>query len=398
MKYIIKEIIPNLFKFNFPANDILDFLTNLSEEYKIPNDLFKFLIIYANVSSHTIIKQLPDDEAYNRFSIVNFKKKDEINRKIKLIYNSIPFLTNLDFNNLLLCSKQFNIKFKKKIYSYILKQKNLDNKIRLIIWQNILGVKKLKEKYDYRVILCNAHHPKIKYQIQLDMARTVSLNDENKEENKNKVANILYAVSEVNGDIQYCQGMNYIGNFLFEVFGEEEAFYLFIGLFENTEYPLIIGKNLQRLNIFFYVFKRIIFLFEPELASYLNSCGVDVNFFLPPWFITLFTSSHHYLKPNDDNTKIILRIMDCFITFGWKAMMTMGCSVLHSYENTLINMNYDDMMQFLINDILKSDFFSSKNEDNIKSVLDNIKISKKLIKNIEDEYSLEKKLQENDKK
>ena len=398
MQYIIKDNIPNLFKFNFPANDILDFLTNLSEEYKIPNDLFKFLIIYANVSSHTIIKQLPDDEAYNRFSIVNFKKKDEINRKIKLIYNSIPFLTNLDFNNLLLCSKQFNLKFKKKIYSYILKQKNLDNKIRLIIWQNILGVKKLKEKYDYRVILCNAHHPKIKYQIQLDMARTVSLNDENKEENKNKVANILYAVSEVNGDIQYCQGMNYIGNFLFEVFGEEEAFYLFIGLFENTEYPLIIGKNLQRLNIFFYVFKRIIFLFEPELASYLNSCGVDVNFFLPPWFITLFTSSHHYLKPNDDNTKIILRIMDCFITFGWKAMMTMGCSVLHSYENTLINMNYDDMMQFLINDILKSDFFSSKNEDNIKSVLDNIKISKKLIKNIEDEYSLEKKLQENDKK
>ena len=398
MQYIIKDSIPNLFKFNFPANDILDFLTNLSEEYKIPNELFKFLIIYANVSSHTIIKQLPDDEAYNGFSIVNFKKKDEINRKIKLIYNSIPYLTNLDFNNLLLCSKQFNIKLKKKIYTYILKQQNLDNKIRLMIWQNILGVAKLKEKYDYRVILCNAHHPKIKNQIQLDMARTVSANDENKEENKNKVANILYAVSEVNGDIQYCQGMNYIGKFLFEVFGEEEAFYLFVGLFENTEYPLIIGKNLQRLNIFFYVFKRIISLFEPELASYLNSCGVDVNFFLPPWFITLFTGSHHYLQPNDDNTKIILRIMDCFITFGWKAMMAIGCAVLHSYETTLINMNYDDMMQFLINDILKSDFFSSKNEDNIKAVLDNIKISKKLIKNIEDEYSLEKKLQENIKK
>ena len=398
MQYIIKDSIPNLFKFNFPANDILDFLTNLSEEYKIPNELFKFLIIYANVSSHTIIKQLPDDKAYNGFSIVNFKKKDEINRKIKLIYNSIPYLTNLDFNNLLLCSKQFNIKLKKKIYTYILKQQNLDNKIRLMIWQNILGVAKLKEKYDYRVILCNAHHPKIKNQIQLDMARTVSANDENKEENKNKVANILYAVSEVNGDIQYCQGMNYIGKFLFEVFGEEEAFYLFVGLFENTEYPLIIGKNLQRLNIFFYVFKRIISLFEPELASYLNSCGVDVNFFLPPWFITLFTGSHHYLQPNDDNTKIILRIMDCFITFGWKAMMAIGCAVLHSYETTLINMNYDDMMQFLINDILKSDFFSSKNEDNIKAVLDNIKISKKLIKNIEDEYSLEKKLQENIKK
>ena len=398
MQIIIKDSIPNLFKFNFPANDILDFLSNLSEEYKIPNELFKFLIIYANVSSYTIIKQLPDDEVYNGFSIINFKKKDEISRKAKLIYKSIPYLTNADFNNLLLCSKQFNMKLKKKIYSYILKQKNLDNKIRLMIWQNILGVAKIKEKYDYKVVLCNAHHPKIKNQIQLDMARTVSSDDENKEINKSKVTNILYAVSEVNGDIQYCQGMNYIGQFLFEVFGEEEAFYLFVGIFYNTEYSLIVGKDLQRLNIFFYVFKRLISLFEPELSSYLNSCGVDVNFFLTPWFITLFTGSHHYLKPNDDNTKIILRILDCFITFGWKAMMAMGCSVLHSYENTLISMSYDDMMQFLINDILKSDFFSSKNEDIIKNILDNIKISKKLIKNIEDEYSLEKKLQENNKK
>ena len=316
---------------------------------------------------------------------------------MKLI-NSIPYLTNLDFNNLLLCSKQFNIKFKKKIYSYILKQKNLDNKIRLMIWKNILGVAKIKEKYDYKVILCNAHHPKIKNQIQLDMSRTVSSNDENKEINKTKVTNILYAVSEVNGDIQYCQGMNYIGQFLYEVFGEEEAFYLFVGIFHNTEYSLIIGKDLQRLNIFFYVFKRILSLFEPELASYLKSCGVDVNFFLPPWFITLFTGSHHFLKPNDDNTKIILRIMDCFITFGWKAMMVISCAILHSYENTLINMIYDDMMQFLINDILKSDFFSSKNEENIKNITDNVKISKKLIKNIEDEYNLEKKMEENNKK
>ena len=398
MQYIVKDNIPNLFKFNFPGNDILDFLSNLSEEYKIPNEQFKFLIIYANVSSYTIIKQLPDDEKNKGFSIANFKKKDEINRKIKLIYNSIPYLNYKDFNNLLLCSKQFNIKLKKKIYTYILKQNNLDNKIRLMIWQNILGISKIKAKYDYRVVLCNAHHPKIKYQIQLDMARTVINSDENKEDTKNKVTNILYAVSELNGDIQYCQGMNYIGQFLYDVFGEEEAFYLFVGIFFNTEYSLIMGKDLKRLNIFFYVFKRIISLFEPELSSYLNSCSIDVNFFLPPWFITLFTGSHHYLKPNEDNSKVILRILDNFIIFGWKAMMAVSCAVLHSYENTLINMSYDDLMQFLINDILKSDFFSCKNEDYIKNMLNDIKISKKLIKNIEDEYNLEEKIKENNSK
>ena len=81
--------------------------------------------------------------------------------------------------------------------------------------------------------------------------------------------------------------------------------------------------------------------------------------------------------------------MHYFIIYGWKAMMFIGCADLHSYETTLINMNYDDLMQFLINDILKSVFFSCKKEDNIKNILDNIKISKKLIKNVEDEFTLE---------
>ena len=168
---------------------------------------------------------------------------------------------------------------------------------------------KLKKKYDYKVVLINAHEPKVKTQIELDMSRTVVENEENKEINKAKVVNILYAVSMVNGDIKYCQGMNYIGKFLYEVFGEEDAFYIFVGIFEYTEYSLVIGKDLDKLNIFFHVFKRMISLFEPELASYLNSCGIDVNCFLISWCITLFTGSHHYYKEKEDNSKIILAVL-----------------------------------------------------------------------------------------
>ena len=235
----------------------------------------------------------------------------------------------------------------------------------------------------------------MKTQISLDMSRTVSENEQNKEENKAKVVDIVYAVSMVNGDIQYCQGMHYIGKFLYEVFGEENAFYILVGIFLHTEYSLVIGKDLDRLNIFFYVFQRMISLFEPELSSYLNSCGVEVNCFLIPWCITLFTGSHHYLKEKEDNSKVILRIMDCFFLKGWKGLMEIGCAVLHFNENTLINLGYEEMIQFLINDILKSYFFSNKNENNIKNIMNNKRISKKLIKNIEDEFMLQSKLKGN---
>ena len=404
MSTIIKESIPSLSNFNFPGDDYLDFISELIEEFKISNEFMKFLIIYANVSSYTIIKSL-SNKVKNSFNFNSFQKKDDIHKKIKLLSNAIPYLTNKDYNNLLLVSKEFNQKLKKKVYSYVLKQNNNNHKIRLKIWQNILGINKIKEEYNYTKILdlnmdsnlnisTSSTDDKVKNQIKLDMTRTNVGDSENKDEIKNKITNILYAISKVNDDIRYCQGMNYIGQFLYEIFGEEEAFYIFLGIFKNTEYPLIIGTNLKRINIFFYVFKRLISLFEPELSSHLNGMGIDVNCFLPQWYITLFTGAHQYWKEFEDNTTVITRILDGFIIFGWKTMMSIGCSILHSYENELLNMKYEELMQFLIGDILKSKFFSSKNERIVIECLDNIKISKKLIKNIEDEYNIEAKIKE----
>ena len=143
------------------------------------------------------------------------------------------------------------------------------------------------------------------------------------------------------------------------------------------------------------MFKRIISLYEPELASFLNSSGVDFNFFLPPWFITLFTGSHqHHNKENDDNSNIMIRVLDNFITYGWKSMMEFSCVILHFYETYIMNIKYDQMMQFLINDILKSDFFAQKNMELIEKSLDFYKIKKKLIKNIEAEYKQNMKLKD----
>ena len=84
--------------------------------------------------------------------------------------------------------------------------------------------------------------------------------------------------------------MNFIACVLYETFGEEEAFYIFLSLFRNTEYPIIFAKDLQKLKVFFYVFNRIIQLYEPELSSFLNTRNATAITFLPPWFITLFQS------------------------------------------------------------------------------------------------------------
>ena len=391
MQTIIRENIPIFANFNFPSELCLDLIAELTEEYRVGKDNIKFFVTYFNVSNYTIRKLIPNEKGNSINIYKQFVSISEINKKLKLFKNIVPFLNFKDYNNLLLCSKLFHKKLSKTIYNYILKQKNLSPKIRLSIWHNILGISSLKKEYNYKEVLSKANEKKVKHEIELDVIRTTVGDVENPEETRAQITNVLYAVSQLNGKTKYCQGMNFIVQFLYEKFGEEEAFYIFLSFFKNTDYKLIFEKDLEELKILFYVFRRVLSLLEPELSSYFNRNAVDVNFFVPPWFITLYTSSHQNFKGENDNSQILLRILDNFIVSGLKSLMEVGCVALHSYENVLMSKRYEDMMQFLINDMLRSDFFSKKNTEFVENFFNETKISKKLVKNIEEEFRQEQK-------
>ena len=394
MYLILKKSIENFSNFNFPSIQSLDLISNISREYKLSNEQINYLVIYYKVSNHTIRKLLPHEKNKENNDIIEEINSNEKIRNIKLLSNCIQFLDYKDYNNLLLTSKYYNQRLKKKIYKYILRQENTSIKIRLQIWSNILKIKELKQKYNYREILNNANDPKIKREIDLDVRRT-NVEEAQKDLHKLNITNILYAVSSINFGVKYVQGMNSIVALLYELFGEEEAFYIFLSFFHYTQYIIIFDKNLTKLNEFFYVFNRIISLSEPELSSWFNINGVNVNFFATPWFITLFTGSHQNLRGDKDNKKLLIRIIDNFITSGWKSMMVVGCSLLHSFEQKLMNMKYEDILELLINGMLKSEFFMTENKNNLENYFINVKISKDLIRNIEAEYNFEKML--NDK-
>ena len=391
MQKIIRENIPIFANFNFPSELCLDLIAELTEEYRVGKDNIKFFVTYFNVSNYTIRKLIPNEKGSTINIYKQFTSIPEINKKLKLFKNIVPFLDFKDYNNLLLCSKLFHKKLSKTIYKYVLKQSNLSPKIRLAIWHNLLGISALKKQYNYKEVLSNAKEERVKKEIELDVIRTTVGDVKNPEETRAQITNVLYAVSQLNGNIKYCQGMNFIVQFLYEKFGEEEAFYVFLSFFKNTDYKLIFEKNLEELKILFYVFRRIISLLEPELSSYFNMNGIDVNFFVPPWFITLFTGSHQNFKGENDNSQILLRILDNFIVSGLKSLMEVGCVALHSYENVLMSKKYEDVLSFLINDLLRSDFFSKKNTKFVEKFFNETNISKKLVKNIEEEFRQEQK-------
>ena len=389
---IIQEIIQNSANFNFPTDICIDLVTKLTQEYKINKENMRLFVLYANICSCTVRKKLCSDAKH-----ININNLDNDHELLKIFNLTLPFLEFSDYFNLLRLSKFFNKKLKKKICSQALNIKNDSKNFRLKIWEIFLQISKMKQKYNYHDILKNAKDTKTKDTIILDVNRTSFnyIKSQNEDEAKEKLTNVLYAAAMVNNDIKYCQGMNFLVEFLLEIYEEEETFYIFMSFFENTEYSVIFTKDLLKMKVFFYVFKRIMTLFEPELSNYLNNSGINYDFFLPPWFITLFTGSHqHHNKEEDDNTDLIIKILDNFIIYGWTSMMEFSCAILHLYESHIMNMRYDEVMHFLINDILKSDFFGIKNKDIIIKACSFYKIKKKLVKNIEAEYMQELKIKE----
>lgn len=123
----------------------------------------------------------------------------------------------------------------------------------------------------------------------------------------------MKAVAYKKPDINYCQGMNYIAAFLFEyTLDEEESFFYFLGMVQNTEYGEIFLNELVKLKQFFYILDRLLFIYMPELYFSFKNSGVLTSFFCSPWFITLFTNCYQYVA-DSKNPKILLFVLDCFI-------------------------------------------------------------------------------------
>ena len=135
---------------------------------------------------------------------------------------------------------------------------------------------------------------------------------------------------------------------------------------------------------YFYVFDRLISIYLPDLFVINKSNNIGACFYISPWFITLFT-----MRFQKKQTKLLLRVFDMFILDGWICIIRIGLMMLKYYQKDLVKMKYEELLQFLINELKdKYDFFGNYNYDKFMEMYKEMKIPKGLINNIENEYAL----------
>ena len=183
--------------------------------------------------------------------------------------------------------------------------------------------------------------------------------------------------------------MNFICQFLLEATKDEEkSFNIFSAILCKTKYGDLIRDDFNLMKKYFYVFERLINLYLPELSTLLKQNNVFPSYYISPWFITLFT--HSFIG---NQTKLLLHIFDLFILDGWISIIKIGLMLLKYYQKGLVEMNFEELLNFLINDLKeKYDFFNNNNYEKFLEIYQEIKIPKGLVSNIENEFELEKKI------
>ena len=417
---VIDDYIQHFSNFNYDQKKASKLILELEEKYKFDHSFVTYFMAKLNsnmrINNEDMIKnrnnyekelkQLDYDKLY--FNSSNngrtIKYKRILDQKLRGIIYSLKYLDIKDFSNILALNKHYNKSLTKIIYKNILiKYHNMDIQNHINIWKILLNYSEITKLYDYNKIKKELNIDENNYSnnieemnnskdiIDLDVIRTFF--DIDKEKNQLKISYILKAIRYAKKNVEYCQGMNYIAAFLLNIMNnEEEAFYLFLSIFDDTDYGKLFIKNLENLKKFFYVFSRLLNVLLPELDFYFKDNKIDVSYFVSPWFITLFTNTFQNIK-DKKNPKILLRIFDLFFFSGWKSIIKIGISILINYESTIMNLKFEELLHFLIGNILKSDFFQKENYEQLMQISINFKINNSLISDIESEYEMKKKLE-----
>lgn len=283
---------------------------------------------YKSISSYISLEKQKD--IFHRWfslignNIINEDKKEEMIKNFDYSINKI--LTNI------------SIKHHHKFVNLMID--NPPKSLRIVLWKISIGltqdeIKKRSNYYDY--LLFEPVSFKINEQIKKDLNRTFFHYELYTPQHIQKLYNILKVFSNLDKDIGYCQGINFIVKVILQCtnFNEGDAFSLLTYFFENIRGYFLENFPLLQLNIFIfdYFFKK---LFD-NLFLHFSKVEIPYELWVGKWMQTLYT----IYFPID----ITIRLFDCLLAYDFDFVIFFSLSIVKYYEKDL--MKFSDLSEII---------------------------------------------------
>ena len=413
---VFKTYIMHMSNYDFGLEEAINVIYNIYNYYQFnDNDYINYFLNYNNIYCYSYknnMKKLSANKKKekNKEKIKDIKNKSNnmtykyptkfMNEKSKIIIfkKIFVFLNNKEKVQLMSLNKLYKNAISKKIYEYLLKQKNTSVKTHIEIWKIFLNFRKLKEInkniYDNFKKEINTPETKEKYQkifkiIDSDVNRTEFIHD--KQKGLLATNNILKSLQLYCIENNYCQGINYMAAYLYQnTLDEVDSFFIILSLFTTKKFSSLFQKGMSKLKTYFNLIDKLIYLYIPKIHFHFRKNQIIPDFFLSPYFITLFTHIYPYIQ--EKNNIFIIRVWDEFIINGWKSLFEVILTLLKIKEKIILNLEGDELVDYLVNKINKDDIFRNKNYETFEETKKCFVVTNELINIIEEDIKLSKKI------
>eukprot|EP00986_Skeletonema_menzelii_P005935 scaffold2236_cov152-Skeletonema_menzelii.AAC.19 len=179
-------------------------------------------------------------------------------------------------------------------------------------------------------------------QIDKDTDRTSLKHSSSKRTfSRRELRRVLRAYSQIDSDVGYCQGMNYIVATFLSFVSEEEAFWLLVVVMNEEPYNLrdLFSEDMSGTHEILYIAEKLMKQFFPKLSKHLEREGVRSSMFVTQWLMTLYTSSF----PLD----FVSRVWDSFLVEGWKVVYRTMLGLIKHAEGTLLHLSFEHILHYL---------------------------------------------------
>lgn len=175
--------------------------------------------------------------------------------------------------------------------------------------------------------------------ISIDISRTFPEHADFNEDLQAALWRILNAYANLNRDVGYCQGMNFIAGLLLLVSkSEDETFWMFVRLMEDGKLNGFYKEKFPLLRLYLRAFDQLVAETIPELREHFIAENVQPAVYLHQWFLTLFI--------NCLPLPTVLIIWDVIVCDGLPVIMSITVSLLKVLKNVLMNMHFEDIVKF----------------------------------------------------
>lgn len=212
------------------------------------------------------------------------------------------------------------------------------------IWR-VLCLKKLKpRKVFYKIFMSNFLISRIRgagFDLHAGLLQEIH-NDvwQGLNEHQAETEEILIKVCKYNPSLEYCQGMHFVSNFLFNVFRNvDEVVQTMDSLCRPPFYLSELWKNdFSRLKLGIYQLEFLMKIRLPMLFRHLKKLEIQLDLIVSRWLLTVFTNFYFL---HETSFEEVLEIWDYFLVHGWPALISACLCLFYVNEALVLDLDYE---------------------------------------------------------